>query len=140
LYFSLAMLLINAHAGPSPIHGLGLIADQFIPCGATIWRFQPGFDVAISEAEYQSLPASAQRTIDYYSYHCKAAGMHILSSDDDRFTNHDDNPNSVFIDGVTVATRDIGAGEEITMDYSDFENLPALPRELMDLLPSLPTA
>lgn len=130
------MLLIHAHAGPSPIHGLGLISDQFIPCGTTIWGFQPGFDIAISEEEHGHLPPSAQRTVDYYSYHCKAAGLHILSSDDDRFTNHEENPNSVFIDGVTVATRDIAAGEEITMDYSDFENLPALPRELLALISS----
>jgi len=125
------MLLVDARAGNSKIHGMGLIAGQFIPKGTLIWRFQPGFDLAITEADYEKLPPSAQRTIDFYSYHCKAARIHILSSDDDRFTNHEDTPNSKFVNGVTIALRDIPEGDEVTMNYDEFEMLPALPRELL---------
>lgn len=128
------MLLVDAHAGASKIHGLGLIAGEFIPKGTLIWRFQPGFDVAVREEDYQKLPRNAQRGLDYYSYHCKAAGLYILSSDDDRFTNHAEDPNSIFVDGVTVATRDILPGDEVTMNYDEFQDLPALPRELMEQL------
>lgn len=128
------MLLVNARAGPSKIHGLGLIAGQFIPKSATIWQFQPGFDVALTDAEYANLPPNARRAFDYYSYHCKVAGIRVLSSDDDRFTNHSDDPNSVFVGGVTIAVRDIHPGEEVTMNYAEFEEIPALPKVLMPLV------
>jgi len=128
------MLLVDAHAGTSEIHGLGLIAGQLIQKGTTIWQFQPGFDVVVTEEEYAKLPPNARRAIEYYSYHCKVAGIHVLSSDDDRFTNHADDPNSIFVDGVTIAVRDIQPGEEVTMNYDDFEVLPALPKALLPLV------
>ena len=128
------MLLVNARAGISAIHGLGLISGQLIVEGTTIWQFQPGFDVAVTEEEYAKLPLNARSAIDYYSYHCKAAGIHVLSSDDDRFTNHADNPNSIFVGGVTIAVRDIQPGEEVTMNYVEFEEIPALPKVLISLV------
>ena len=139
------MLLVDAHVGVSEIHGLGLISGQIISAGTTIWQFQPGFDVAVTEAEYGNLPPNARRAIDYYSYHCKIAGMHVLSSDDDRFTNHSADPNSIFVDGVTIAVRDIQPGEEVTMNYNEFGVLPALPRALWPRVegqvhPQAPTA
>ena len=128
------MLLVDAHAGTSEIHGLGLIAGQLIQKGTTIWQFQPGFDVVVTEEEYAQLPPNARRAMEYYSYHCKVAGIHVLSSDDDRFTNHADDPNSIFVDGVTIAVRDIQVGEEVTMNYDDLEVLPALPKVLLPLV------
>ena len=128
------MLLVDCRAGISEIHGLGLIAGQFIAKGTTIWQFQPGFDVAVTEEEYAQLPPNARKALDYYSYHCKAAGIHVLSSDDDRFTNHSEDPNSIFVGGVTIAVRDIQPGEEVTMNYDEFEEIPALPEALMPLV------
>ena len=49
------MLLVNARADCSRIHGIGLIAQEFIPKGTRIWRFQPGFDLLIGAAELRSL-------------------------------------------------------------------------------------
>ena len=45
------MLLVDARAGLSEIHGIGLIAQEFIPKGTCIWKFQEGFDLAIPEEE-----------------------------------------------------------------------------------------
>ena len=128
------MLLVDARAGISTIHGLGLIAGQFIPKGTTIWQFQPGFDLAKTDAEYAQLPPRAQEAFDYYSYHCKVAGIRVFSSDDDRFTNHAEEPNSIFVGGVTIAVRDIQPGEEVTMNYDEFEEIPALPKVLLTLV------
>jgi hypothetical protein len=33
------MLLVKTTIAPSPIHGIGLFADQFIPQGTRIWEF-----------------------------------------------------------------------------------------------------
>ena len=41
----------------------------------------------------------------------------MLNGDDARFLNHDDEPNTDNSGPVTLAARDIAAGEEITCDY-----------------------
>jgi SET domain-containing protein len=113
------MLLVNAQAGPSGIHGIGLIAQEFIPKGTKIWHFMPGFDVSIPEADLQRLSPAARRQLFYYAYFHLGTRTFVLSSDDDRFTNHSDTPNTEPMDDYTIATRDIHPGEDITIDYSD---------------------
>lgn len=113
------MLLVNARVGASAIHGLGLIAQEFVPAGTVIWRFMPGFDVEIPEAALPSLsPAAAEQVLHYAEYFAEEAKF-VLSSDDDRFTNHSDDPNTMSDKDtmVAVAIRDVGVGEEITCDY-----------------------
>lgn len=113
------MLLINARKGPSRIHGLGLFANEFIPAGTVMWVLRPEFDVVLTEEQFQSLSPVAQEQVRYYCYYDPRHRTYVLSSDDDRFTNHSDQANSVLdADGMsTVALRDIHSGEEITWDY-----------------------
>lgn len=115
------MLLVNARMGPSRIHGMGLIAKQFIPAGTRVWELRPGFDVILTEEQLAELSPAAQEQVRYYCYgnYDPAQKVYILSSDDDRFTNHSDNPNTAMQESgrVTVAVRDIQPGEEITWDY-----------------------
>ena len=47
-----AMLLVHARVGVSAIHGLGLIANEFIPMGSKIWEFMPGFDLEVLELDF----------------------------------------------------------------------------------------
>ena len=112
------MLLVNAKAESSPIHRLGLVAQEFISKGSKIWRFQPGFDVKLSLEEFAAFPSPVQNQIRYYAYFCNATKSFLLSGDDDRFTNHSDKPNTG-MEGCDdmVALRDIHPGEEITCDY-----------------------
>jgi uncharacterized protein len=121
------MLLIRAKAGPSQIHGLGLIAQEFIPAGTILWRFQEGFDVKIPEAKLAEWSEAAREAIDYYAYFHEASRTYILSSDDDRFTNHSEHPNTMAMEDHMVATRDIQAGEEITSNYDQFRKLNFFP-------------
>lgn len=112
------MLLVNAVKGPSIIHGFGLICQEFIPKGAVVWKFQPGFDLMISESVFNLLSPTAKEQVLYYGYHDVPANQYILSSDDDRFTNHSDEPNTINLGAFcTVAQRDIHPGEEITWAY-----------------------
>lgn len=62
------MLLVKARVGPSAIHGLGLIAHEFIPAGTRVWTFVPGFDLVITENEMSALSATAQEQIRWYAY------------------------------------------------------------------------
>lgn len=117
------MLLVNAKAGPSSIHRIGLIAQEFIPMGTRIWEFVPGFDVLIPEADLEHLsPASREQAL-YWSYFHPATRTFVMSSDDDRFTNHSDDPNTRVSGDCTVGVRDIQPGEEITNDYNELDVL-----------------
>ena len=115
------MLLVNARKGPSKIHGLGLIAQEFIPAGTRVWELRVGFDVVMTEAQMRELPPVAQEHVWYYSFRSSDAArpLYIMPGDDDRYTNHSDDPNTKMLDAswVTVATRDIPVGEELTWDY-----------------------
>ncbi len=113
------MLLVNAKAGPSRIHGIGLIAQEFIPKGTVVWEFLPGFDVLIPEADLERLSPAAREQAIYWSYFHLATRTFVMSSDDDRFTNHSDDPNTRAVGDCTVAVRDIQPGEEITNDYNE---------------------
>jgi len=113
------MLLVNAKAGPSRIHRTGLIAQEFIPKGTSVWEFMPGFDIALKEADLERLSPAAREQAMYWSYFHVATRTFVMSSDDDRFTNHSDDPNTRVVGDCTVAVRDIRAGEEITNDYNE---------------------
>jgi uncharacterized protein len=113
------MLHVKATAGPSRIHRSGLIAQEFIPQGSRVWEFMPEFDVAITEAGLERLSPAAQEQVIYWAYFHLETRTYILSSDDDRFTNHADDPNTVVAGDCTIAARDIHLGEEITNNYSE---------------------
>lgn len=117
------MLLIRARAGPSQIHGLGLIAQEAIPAGTVMWRFQEGFDVKIPASRLENFSENAREQILYYAYFHEESQTYVLSSDDDRFTNHSDDPNTRAVEDYVYAVRDIAAGEEITSNYDEFFKL-----------------
>jgi uncharacterized protein len=117
------MLMVYARRGPSGIHGTGLIARQFIPAGTVVWRFQLHFDVLFPPAMLPLLSEPAREMLLYYSAYDADDGYYVMSSDDDRFTNHADDPNTRVESATTVAVRDIADGEEITIDYRTV-NLP----------------
>jgi len=107
------VLLVEAQMGPSAIHGMGLIAQQFIPKGAMVWEYTPELDLTLSREELDALPERARRAFLYWSYQDVHSGEYILCFDDARYFNHSDDPNT---DGCR-ALRDIAPGEEITYDY-----------------------
>jgi SET domain-containing protein len=111
------MLLVDARAGMSRIQGIGLIAHELIPQGTCIRILQPGFDLLLTEEQMQALPAPVQRQARRYSYFDPAYNCYILASDDSRFCNHADEPNTVDQGDTIYAARDIYPGEEITWDY-----------------------
>jgi uncharacterized protein len=115
------MLLINAKAGPSQLNGYGLIAQEFISAGTKFWKLHPGFDVIIPEDDFQHLSPTAQNSLRYYAYFCPQRKIYILSSDDDRFMNHSDTPNTQKgNDDDAYVIQDIQKGEELTCNYREY--------------------
>ena len=117
------MLLVKTCVRQSPLHGLGLFAEEDIPAGTILWRFEPLLDRVIRESELWLLPEQVARFIDVYSEHFPDLGVLVLSGDNDRYTNHSDTPNTEVIlpngpEAQVRAAKDIAAGDEITCDYT----------------------
>lgn len=121
--------MVHARVGPSTIHGLGLIAQEFIPCGAAVWEMRSGFDLEFTTKDLQSFPPPVRDQILRYSEgdYDPQRDCYTLCGDDARFTNHSNNPNTASVDDgrITMATRDIQTGEEITWDYRSWGVTPA---------------
>ena len=115
------MLLVDASARKSAIHGTGLFANQPIFAGTTIWVLKPGFDVVLTKQALDELSPFVQEQIRHYIYIDIVTGMYVLCSDDARFMNHADNPNTATAGDRTWAVRDIPPGEELTCDYREFD-------------------
>lgn len=121
------MLHVKTKIAPSAIHGFGLFADQFIPTDTIVWKFTPGFDLKFSNDEISKLPKNVQNFLDTYAYLSKKSRLYILPSDNAKYFNHSDNPNTLseYLDGeeevVTRAIKDIQKDEEITDNYDSFE-------------------
>ena len=117
------MLLVKTKLGNSKIAGIGLFADEFIKEGTVVWEYNPKFDLLYSKEEIEQLPIAFQEQLHRYSYLDKNYGKYLLCGDDARFFNHSDNPNckdSTEGPDVTVASRDIKKGEELTCNYKVF--------------------
>jgi len=116
------MLLIQVRVDRSAIDGLGVFALHPVAEGTTIWTFTPGFDLDLDPRVLDDQPEIHRRTLLHYGYVDPQLSRFILCCDDYRFANHSDLPN-VRTDrqadryGVDVASRDIAAGEELTVDY-----------------------
>ena len=120
------MMLIETRVAPSAIHGLGLFTVKFVPRGTPVWKFQPGFDHDFSPDQFAALPPLARRHTRWFCFVSQADGHVILSGDHACFINHAPNPNTgappqAVWPIVTVALRDIAAGEEITCNYLDYD-------------------
>ena len=120
------MLLVKTKLDLSGIHGIGLFADEFIPKGTILWKFNSLFDLRCSEEDIERLSESSREQIQKYSYREKQTGLYVLCGDDARFFNHSANPNCIDYNhdeeqDITVALRDIAAGEELTCDYAMFD-------------------
>jgi SET domain-containing protein len=125
------MLLIKTRIAPSDINGIGLFADEDIHQGTITWKFTPGFDLYFSKEEMNKLPLKLKDFIQTYAALSMVTGKYVLGSDDVRFTNHSSTPNleSVKINSETEkvarALRDIKKGEELTIDYRQFDEADA---------------
>ena len=119
-------MLIKTRVGPSPLHGMGLFAVEFVPRGARVWRFQAGFDHDFSPKQFAALPSLAREHTRWFCFVSKVNGHVILSGDHACFINHSLEPNTGALPSgkspvTTVALRDIAAGEEITCNYFDYD-------------------
>lgn len=116
-------LLIPTRLGPSPIHGLGLFAEESVPAGTPVWAFDARIDrlLAPGDPVLADYPQVARLT-DFHGCVIEGVGI-LLPGDDARFLNHADDAAIGRADPADwrafVTRRAIAAGEEITCNYED---------------------
>jgi SET domain-containing protein len=124
------MLLVKTKVAPSPVHGLGLFADQLIPMGTRIWQFDEAVDCRFDDSRLAGLSQDEQNELLKHTYVNPRTLLYVVCGDDARYMNHSDDPNTVDIgydeglvngEGITVAARDIQPGEEIFTNYTAFD-------------------
>ena len=116
------MLLVKTYLDRSPIHGIGVFAREAIRKDTKIWRFVEGFDRVWTAKQYARLPKEAREFLKNYAY--RVDGEVLFTVDHDHHMNHADKPNTYLKAGYTIARRNIRKGEELTVDYREFD--PAL--------------
>jgi len=115
------MLCVKTTVKASDIAGLGLFADEEIPKGTIVWKFEPRLDLLISEDSVKSFSESAKGQFYNYAFLDKSHQEYMLCGDDARFFNHSDDPNcNDEYPDLTIALRDIAKGEELTVNYKVF--------------------
>jgi SET domain-containing protein len=105
---------------------MGLFALRSVARGTPVWRFEPGFDHDFSPAQFAALPPLAQNHTRWFCFVSRLDGHVILSGDHACFINHSPSPNTGALPDakspvVTVALRDVAAGEELTCNYYDYD-------------------
>lgn len=115
------MLLVPTYLDKSPIHGVGCFAAKPVRKGDSVWFYSPKVDLTLADGElpYCNLFRDYYRR---YAYRDLRTGKLVLCADNARFINHADDPNLQpnVVEGKYLydsATRDIAAGEELTIDY-----------------------
>jgi len=126
--------LISYSIKQSKYGGLGVFAEEFVAEGTSIWEQTSGNAVKISRELYRNLcdselaksPLSMKlfQAIASYSCYENYGDCLCLILDNGRFVNHAAEPNSVYFDGVSIASRNIYPGEEILEDYNTYDRYP----------------
>lgn len=117
------MLLVKTYVDRSNIQGIGLFANQFIPKGTIIWRYNSIVDKIVTEYEINQLRQMLSPDV-FKEFRIPISRLlkdvYVIYGDNTKFTNHSYEPNIISGDGLfTIAKRDIEIGEELTENYLD---------------------
>ena len=99
--------------------GLGLFARRDFKRGEILWIIDD-HDIKVTLHDYEALDIHQRQKLNIYSYMDFQYRV-IIPWDEGKYVNHDCEPNStglIQFDNLSIAMRDIKAGEEIVEDYS----------------------
>lgn len=101
---------------------MGAFAAEPIKKGSLVWSFERNFDQRYTEDEFMALPEDVKTYLSHYGYKYPRDGFYYMPADNDRFVNHAEIANTFDApDGNVYAGRDIDAGEELTLNYREFD-------------------
>lgn len=117
------MLLVKTYLDKSPVHGMGVFADEDISQWTVVRKYVKDFDAIILASQLKFFPEIAQKWIEHYWY--LEDWKYILCMDDAKFFNHseDNNVDDKWWSETTIANRDIKKWEEILCNYESFDEI-----------------
>lgn len=116
----------------SNIDGRGVFAGEDITKDEIVWIFKKGYDVSKSDEEFQKLPESEKLHLSHTAYLSPWSGMWVYPpfGDAAEYTNHSTKNNltvkfdpEISLEPIFIANRKIDAGEELTNNYYDFDEI-----------------
>ncbi|HSX27953.1 MAG TPA: SET domain-containing protein [Candidatus Saccharimonadales bacterium] len=125
------MYRVQVEIRNSNIDGKGVFALESIPKGTIVWQYTEGHDKKISREEFDILNESTKTAVQRVAYLSPTTKMWVLPPGDDPacYTNHDPTDFNTSVsfepeiseEPLFRANRDIAAGDEITNNYTDFD-------------------
>lgn len=124
------MYLLPVEIKESKVHGKGVFALVKISKGQIVWKFDVSHDKVMSVTEFGALDSDHQSELKRVAYLSPTSNRYVYPPENDpaRFTNHSSNNSlSVLIDQKIseepcfIANRDIQSGEELTNNYTEFD-------------------
>lgn len=131
------MMHIKYKLKESPIHGIGLFADEDLSEGQLIATASPKLDVNITQEEFDSLDERERQEVEYWGFWDKMNNVWHVDFDNTKFINHSEKP-TVTQDiekkeMYLVTTRKVDRGEELTQNYLEFESVESLKKRGINL-------
>ena len=125
------MYLIDVEIKLSPIEGKGVFTVGLIERGAVVWKYGPEYDKILSRENFEKLSEEEKEELKKVGYISPSSGMWVYPPKEDpaRFTNHSMEQNNLSVtfdvavsqEPFFVANRNINAGEELTVNYAEFD-------------------
>lgn len=127
------MYLTKISVKDSTIEGKGVFSLEDIKKDSVVWKFDPTHDKFLSPSEFEKLDADSKTALLRVAYLSEKSNRYIYPPEEDpaRFTNHSETNNlsvvsdeSISEEPIFVANRDIQAGEELMVNYTEFDTQP----------------
>jgi len=113
------MFLIDTYLDKSKIQGVGVFAKENIKKGQLIKEVRPDFEIEFNKDNLPKMPLALAKLIDTHAYERELGSkILVMGIDNEKYLNHSNNPN---VNDNGIALKDIKIGDEITVDYRDFD-------------------
>lgn len=125
------MYLQKVMVKTSNIEGRGVFTEENITMGDIVWRFDAHRDRVLTQEQYELLDEAEKADIRKVGYVSPTTNLWVYPPEEDaaRFTNHSEINNNltakfdrnVSSESFFVAKRDIKQGEELVVNYFEFD-------------------
>jgi len=112
------MFLINTYLDKSKIQGVGVFSNENVIKGQKIKEVRPEFEFRFDKTNLPKMPLAFANFIESHGYENNKY-EYVLSIDNEKYLNHSKDPN---VDDDGIALKNIKIGDEITIDYRDFDD------------------
>jgi SET domain-containing protein len=114
------MLLIDTYLDKSNIQGVGVFAKENAKKGEKIKEVRPEFEIEFNSENLPRMPLALAKFIYTHSYERELGSkMFVMGIDNEKYLNHSTDPS---VDDNGIALKNIKIGDEITIDYRDFDD------------------